>query len=72
MEKLVYTTVYPIKLKNLNKAVSYGISNSDGKDWYCHIYNSIREAIGGFDFQYVHQLQNGIRLITDKYLEVKL
>lgn len=47
-------------------------SNSVGKDWHCYIDNEDRYSVGFFDFQYLHQLQNGIRLITGKDLEVKL
>lgn len=46
-------------------------SNSDGRDWYCHIDNAAHSTIGGFDFQYLHELQNGIRLITKLDLEIK-
>lgn len=47
-------------------------SNSIGRDWHCHIENSDCDSIGSFDFQYVHEFQNGIRLITGKDMEVKL
>lgn len=47
-------------------------SNSVGKDWHCHIDNEYCDSIGFFDFQYLHELQNGIRLITGKDLEVEL
>ena len=43
-------------------------SNSVGRDWHCHIENSDCDSIGSFDFQYVHEFQNGIRLITGKDL----
>lgn len=47
-------------------------SNSVGRDWHCHIENSDCDSIGSFDFQYVHEFQNGIRLITDRELEIKI
>lgn len=47
-------------------------SNSIGRDWYCHIDNLSHITIGGFDFQYLHELQNGIRLITKGDLEANL
>lgn len=47
-------------------------SNSIGRDWHCHIENSDCDSIGSFDFQYVHEFQNGIRLITGKDMDVKL
>lgn len=47
-------------------------SNSVGRDWHCHIENSDCDSIGSFDFQYVHEFHNGIRLITGKDMEVKL
>lgn len=46
-------------------------SNSAYRDWYCQIDNNRHESIGGFDFQYLHELQNGIRLITKSDLEIK-
>lgn len=50
--------------------ISY-ISNSLCRDWYCQIDNEKHSSIGGFDFQYLHELQNGIRLITRGDLEIK-
>ena len=41
-----------------------GVSNSINRNWFCHIDNLAHSTIGGFDFQYLHELQNGIRLIT--------
>lgn len=46
-------------------------SNSTDRDWYCHIDNAAHSTIGGFDFEYLHELQNGIRLITKSDLEIK-
>lgn len=46
-------------------------SNTDGRNWYCHVDNDKHESMGGFDFQYLHELQNGIRLITKSDLEIK-
>lgn len=51
--------------------IAYYASNIDGRNWYCHIDNDCYETIGGFDFQYLHELQNGIRLITKSDLEIK-
>lgn len=48
------------------------ISNSIDRNWFCHIDNIAHSTIGGFDFQYLHELQNGIRLITKGDLEVCL
>lgn len=48
------------------------ISNSINRNWFCHIDNISHSTIGGFDFQYLHELQNGIRLITKGDLEVCL
>ena len=47
-------------------------SNSADRDYFCHIDNISHDTIGGFDFQYLHELQNGIRLITKGDLEVCL
>lgn len=49
-----------------------GVSNSVGRGLYCHIDNCAHSTIGGFDFQYLHELQNGIRLITKNDLDIKL
>lgn len=48
------------------------ISNSINRNWFCHIDNLAHSTIGGFDFQYLHELQNGIRLITKGDLVVCL
>ena len=47
-------------------------SNSVGRNWYCHIDNCDLDSIGSFDFQYVHEFQNGIRLITKQDMDIKL
>lgn len=47
-------------------------SNSVGRYWHCHIDNSDCDSIGSFDFQYVHEFQNGIRLITKQDMDIKL
>lgn len=39
--------------------------------WRCHIHNKT-ELVGSFNFSYLHELQNGIRLITKKDLQIKL
>ena len=60
--------------KVINKCfikIQSGMSNSNDRDWYCHIDNNTHQTIGGFDFQYLHELQNGIRLITKSDLEIK-
>lgn len=43
-----------------------------GIGWSCHIDNIAHSTIGYFDFHYLHELQNGIRLITKKDLEICL
>lgn len=63
---------YQIVVKDYFVEVKNGISNSIDRDWYCHIDNLSHSTIGGFDFQYLHELQNGIRLITKGDLEVCL
>lgn len=47
-------------------------SNSVVGGWHCNTYNNKAETIGDFDFQYLHDLQNGIRLITKGDLDIKL
>lgn len=39
--------------------------------WRCHIHRK-KELCGSFNFSYLHELQNGIRLITKKDLQIKL
>lgn len=62
---------YEEKLAEKQAEISNGVSNSIDRDWYCHIDNAAYSTIGGFDFQYLHELQNGIRLITKSDLEIK-
>lgn len=47
-------------------------SNSKNREWYCRIDNPAHSTIGGFDFQYLHELQNGIRLITKNDSGIRL
>lgn len=63
---------YQMAVNDCFVEIRNGVSNSCDRDWYCHIDNLAHSSIGGFDFQYLHELQNGIRLITGKDLEVKL
>lgn len=37
-------------------------SNTQGRDWSVHIDDNRFETIGGFDVQYIHQLQIGLWL----------
>lgn len=62
---------YEIFVNGCFISVRKGETNSIDRDWYCHIDNKRFECIGGFDFQYLHELQNGIRLITKSDLEIK-
>lgn len=61
---------YFIKLENTFAEIDKN-SNSIDRIWNCQIDNDRRETIGGFDFQYLHELQNGIRLFTKSDLEIK-
>lgn len=65
------TSIHYMKFGNVIFDINR-FSNSIGRDWHCHIENSDCDSIGSFDFQYVHEFQNGIRLITGKDMEVKL
>lgn len=69
IDNILADTTYDMQLKSFFIEISTH-SNSDKKTWYCQIDNGRNESIGGFDFQYLHQLQNGIRLITN--LEINL
>lgn len=46
-------------------------STCKDRKWSCQIYDD-EELLGSFDFNYLHELQNGIRLITQNSLEVEL
>ena len=48
------------------------LSNSNDRDWSIHIDNEDFETIGKIDFQYLHELQQAVRLITKKELTIKL
>ena len=63
---------YKIAVNDCLVEVRKDISNSINRNWFCHIDNLAHSTIGGFDFQYLHELQNGIRLITKGDLEVCL
>ena len=65
------TSIHYMKFGNVIFDINR-FSNSIGRNWHCHIENSDCDSIGSFDFQYVHEFQNGIRLITGKDMEVKL
>ena len=58
-------TIFEYSLNNSKFMITINnLSNHKDKDWYAHIDNEAFETIGGFDFQYVHELQNGIMTIT--------
>lgn len=63
---------YQIAVNDCFVEIRNGVSNSISRNWFCHIDNISHSTIGGFDFQYLHELQNGIRLITKGDLEVCL
>lgn len=68
---LIHSDDYQIVVNACFVEIISNVSNSIDKDWYCHIDNAAHSTIGGFDFQYLHELQNGIRLITKSDLEIK-
>lgn len=51
--------------------ISENTNRLGGRRW-CSIDNYKKEYVGAFHFTYVHELQNGIRLITKQDLDVKL
>lgn len=63
---------YQIAVNDCFVEIRNGVSNSINRNWFCHIDNISHSTIGGFEFQYLHELQNGIRLITKGDLEVCL
>lgn len=68
---LIHSDDYQMVVNDCFVEIRNGVSNSIDRDWYCHIDNAAHSTIGGFDFQYLHELQNGIRLITKSGLEIK-
>ena len=46
-------------------------SNSIERDWYVHIDNDYRCGVGGMDIEYVHQLQNVVK-ISGYEIEIKV
>ena len=46
-------------------------SNSIERDWYVHIDNDYRCGVGGMDIEYVHQLQNVVK-IAGYEMEIKV
>lgn len=46
-------------------------SNSIERDWYVHIDNDYRCGVGGMDIEYVHQLQNIVK-IAGYEIEIKV
>ena len=48
------------------------LSNTKGRSFYLEVDNEFASLIGGCDIQYVHELQNIVRLATGKDLEVKI
>lgn len=47
------------------------IVNNYNNIYFCSLF-IMRKQLGCFDFKYLHELQNGIRLITKRDLEIKL
>lgn len=67
----VFEVIYEHRVNHCYMEIRSDCSNSKDRDWYCHIYNKAFQSIGAFDFQYLHELQNGIRLITKGDLEIE-
>lgn len=68
---LIHSDDYQIVVNDCFVEIISNVSNSTDRDWYCHIDNAAHSTICGFGFQYLHELQNGIRLITKSDLEIK-
>ena len=67
----LYLPWFELNLKGYSIKID-DASNSNDRKWSCQIDNNRYESIGGLDFQYLHELQNGIRLITKSDLEIKM
>lgn len=57
--------------KDIDEACSVSVAKDKTYKFYCDVSERCRTR-GIFFFQYLHELQNGIRVITGKDLEVKL
>lgn len=62
---------YQMIVNDCHVSIRQDGANSKGRIWSCQIDNDRYESLGGFDFHYLHELQNGIRLITKGDLEIK-
>lgn len=62
---------YQMIVNDCHVSIRQDGANSKGRIWSCQIDNDRYESLGGFDFQHLHELQNGIRLITKGDLEIK-
>lgn len=63
---------FETEINNCLISVQNRLTNSKDRYWVCEVRNEKRYVMGSFDFQYLHELQNGIRLITKGDLEVCL
>ena len=57
--------------RRIGKYVASIFQLTDSK-YYIEFHNDDDDEYSGFHFQYLHELQNGIRLITKNYLDIKL
>lgn len=62
---------YRLKMGEYYATVDH-ISNTKGKNWSCHIDNEDFESVVNCDIEYLHQLQQIVRIATGKELEVVL
>lgn len=47
-------------------------SNTANREWSVHIDNDVYMSVGGGDVQYVHQLQNLVKVLTGEDLFIKV
>lgn len=66
----IKTTWFILGLNEVNIKID-NYPTCKNKRWSCQIDDD-EELLGSFDFNYLHELQNGIRLITKGDLEVCL
>lgn len=62
---------YYKKINELTINIIHGISKIKGCDWRCFIENDLHQVIGSFEFQYIHELQNGFKIVTKIDLDIE-
>lgn len=64
--------LYSIQIDTFYIEIEVRFTDENEQILFCKIYDEDCYQIGKFKFQYLHELQNGIRLVTKKDLEICL